>query len=247
MNSAFQQTASPVSLPVGFRGFAGEGVLDGARPYPPALAETACRALNVAVALVLLLLALPLMLGVALAVWLSSPGPIFYTQQRVGVDRRGPRTGGGDARRRVDLGGRPFRIYKFRTMRDGTSDEQVWASPGDPRVTPVGRFLRKYRLDELPQLWNVLRGDMNVVGPRPEQPEIFQDLRERLPAYARRQRVLPGITGLAQVSQPYDTCLDDVRRKLRYDLDYIEGLSPMQDLSILARTIPVVLFRKGGW
>ena len=215
---------------------------------PGTAALFACRALSLVAAAAGLVLLAPLMLAIALAVRLSSPGPIFYSQTRVGVDRRGPRPGGGAARRKVDYGGRLFRIYKFRTMRaDPNASIQVWARPDDDRITSVGRFLRRYRLDELPQLWNVVRGDMNMVGPRPEQPNIFLSLREQISDYPRRQRVLPGITGLAQVSQPYDACLDDVRGKLRFDLDYIERMSPLQDLVILARTVPVVLLQRGGW
>jgi lipopolysaccharide/colanic/teichoic acid biosynthesis glycosyltransferase len=121
----------------------------------------------------------------------------------------------------------------------------VWASDNDPRITLVGRFLRAYRLDELPQLFNVFKGDMNVVGPRPEQPEIFQQLRDRVDGYADRQRVLPGITGWAQVNHHYDQCVDDVKRKLEYDLDYISRRSPLEDLRIMTRT-PVVMVLKQG-
>jgi lipopolysaccharide/colanic/teichoic acid biosynthesis glycosyltransferase len=219
-----------------------------ARRTPGTATLFACRALSLVTAAAGLVLLAPLMLAIALAVRLSSPGPIFYSQTRVGVDRRGPRPGGGAARRKVDYGGRLFRIYKFRTMRaDPHASIQVWARADDDRITPVGRFLRRYRLDELPQLWNVVRGDMNMVGPRPEQPNIFLSLREQITEYPRRQRVLPGITGLAQVSQPYDACLDDVRSKLRFDLSYIERMSLLQDLVILARTVPVVLLQRGGW
>jgi lipopolysaccharide/colanic/teichoic acid biosynthesis glycosyltransferase len=123
----------------------------------------------------------------------------------------------------------------------------VWAKPDDPRVTPVGRILRKYRLDELPQLVNVLRGDMNIVGPRPEQPRIFAELREQIPHYQRRQYVRPGITGWAQVNQGYDDSLDNVRQKVAYDLEYLERHSVAEDLRILARTVPVVVFRRGAW
>ncbi|MFL5537965.1 MAG: sugar transferase, partial [Longimicrobiaceae bacterium] len=207
-----------------------------------------CRLLNVVVAVAGLLLALPVMLAVAAAVRISSPGPVLYSQIRVGVDRRGPFTGGGDSRRQVDYGGRLFRVYKFRTMRaDESAADQVWASPDDARVTRVGRFLRQYRLDELPQLWNVLRGDMNFVGPRPEQPEIVRRLSQHIGGYVRRHRVLPGITGWAQVNQHYDRCLDDVRHKLALDLEYIDRRSPLMDLRIMARTFPVVLFRRGAW
>jgi lipopolysaccharide/colanic/teichoic acid biosynthesis glycosyltransferase len=123
----------------------------------------------------------------------------------------------------------------------------VWAAPDDPRVTRVGRFLRKYRLDELPQFVNVLKGDMNVVGPRPEQPEIFRSLRAEIERYPERQRLLPGITGWAQIHQAYDQTLDDVRRKLHLDLEYVDRHSPLEDLRILVRTVPVVVLRKGGW
>jgi lipopolysaccharide/colanic/teichoic acid biosynthesis glycosyltransferase len=124
---------------------------------------------------------------------------------------------------------------------------QKWATKDDPRVTPIGRFLRRYRLDELPQLFNVLLGDMNLVGPRPEQPRIFAVLRDQIPNYEARQRVLPGITGLAQVSQAYDTSTDDVRRKVGFDLQYIERQSPLEDLRIIALTLPAVVWKKTGW
>src|SRR3990172_6462952 len=140
--------------------------------------ERARRFLNVVVATVALLFALPLMALIALAVKLTSRGPVFYTQTRVGIDRR--QGNGGNWRRTVDFGGKLFTIYKFRTMevRPEGADHQVWARPDDPRVTLVGAFLRKCRLDELPQLINVLRGEMNIVGPRPEQPRIFLSLRD---------------------------------------------------------------------
>jgi lipopolysaccharide/colanic/teichoic acid biosynthesis glycosyltransferase len=209
--------------------------------------EQARRLLNIVVAAVALILALPIMLLVALAVKLTSPGPVLYTQTRVGIDRRAG--GGGNWRRRVDHGGKLFTIYKFRTMtmQQTAAQQQVWATPDDPRITPIGRFLRKYRLDELPQLINVLKGDMNVVGPRPEQPGIFADLREKVDAYPMRQRVLPGITGWAQINQCYDRCIDDVRTKVRFDLQYLEAASVAEDLRILARTVPVVLLKKGAW
>jgi lipopolysaccharide/colanic/teichoic acid biosynthesis glycosyltransferase len=114
-------------------------------------------------------------------------------------------------------------------------------------VTPIGRVLRKYRLDELPQLSNVIKGDMNVVGPRPEQPNIFLQLREQVDGYSRRQRVLPGITGWAQVNHHYDQTIDDVRRKVQLDLDYASRMSAAEDLRIMVRTVPVMLFRTGGW
>ncbi len=209
--------------------------------------EGARRALNVVVAAIGIVVAAPVLLAVAIAVKLSSPGPVLYRQTRIGLDLR--RGSGGNHRRKEDLGGRPFTIYKFRTMRVAPKggEAQVWASSTDPRITPIGKFLRKTRLDELPQLFNVLRGDMNIVGPRPEQPEIFRRLREEIPSYPSRQRVRPGITGQAQITLHYDTCIDDVRKKVSADLHYIERQSFLQDLRIMVMTAPVVIFRKGGW
>ena len=211
-------------------------------------ANRSVRMLNLAVAWMLLLLTLPVMLVVALLVKLTSPGPMLYSQLRVGLDRRDPTDHRFSDRRRVDYGGRLFRIYKFRTMHHSPGDAaEAWAAPDDPRVTPLGRVLRQFRLDELPQLVNVIRGEMSIVGPRPEQPAIFQRLRRTLGEYPRRQRVPPGITGLAQISQHYDQCMEDVRRKLEYDLRYIERRSLREDLRIMARTFPVVFLRLGAW
>jgi lipopolysaccharide/colanic/teichoic acid biosynthesis glycosyltransferase len=206
------------------------------------------RALNLAVAAAGIVMAAPLMLLIAGVIKLTSRGPVIYTQQRVGVDRRSPGSGQ-NHRRRHDLGGKPFTIYKFRTMRrrQATADEQVWASPEDPRVTMVGRVLRNYRLDELPQLFNVLLGDMNVVGPRPEQPRIFHELQQEIDGYRERQRVLPGITGWAQINNGYDLSVDDVRRKVAYDLEYVTRCSALHDLQIMLRTFPVMALRKGAW
>jgi lipopolysaccharide/colanic/teichoic acid biosynthesis glycosyltransferase len=205
------------------------------------------RALNVAVAVVGILLALPLMILIAVAIMATSPGPIIFKQIRVGLDRRTPGIPPGNWRRSVDHGGRLFTLYKFRTMHQDSGRAQVWASPADPRVTRVGRVLRKYRLDELPQLFNVLKGDMNVVGPRPEQPGIFASLREEIGPYPARQRVLPGITGLAQVTQDYDRTVDDVRTKVDLDLEYIRRQGVAEDLRILMRTVPTVMFGRGAW
>lgn len=205
------------------------------------------RFLNVAVASVGIILTLPLMLIIALAVKLTSRGPVFYSQHRVGIDqrsRRGPEAMNG--RRREDRGGRIFRIYKFRSMTTAASKEQVWASSDDSRITLIGGFLRKYRLDELPQLFNVLLGDMNIVGPRPEQPDIFRQLRKEVDGYGRRQRVLPGITGWAQVNQRYDHCIDDVRRKVDFDLEYMRRRSTSEDLKIMMKTVPVMVGKKGS-
>lgn len=218
------------------------GTLDG----HPHSREGARRALNIAVAAIGIAASAPIMLVIAVAVKMSSPGPILFRQKRVGLDMR--TSSGDDHRRKVDIGGRPFTILKFRTMRVAESGEeiQVWASKGDPRVTPIGNFLRRTRLDEIPQLFNVLIGDMNVVGPRPEQPAIFQNLRSTVPNYRARQQVRPGITGRAQITLQYDSCIDDVRKKVAADLEYIESQSLVEDLRIMAMTAPVMLFRKGS-
>ena len=222
----------------------------GARERGPTpLSSRAIRVLNVVVASLGMILAAPLFLAIAVLVKLSSPGPVFYVQERVGLNRRnrGLAPASTGERRRDDQGGRIFRIYKFRTMvADSDRAGQVWASRTDPRITAVGHVLRKYRLDELPQLVNVLKGDMNIVGPRPEQPEIFQELRQKVSGYQDRQRVLPGITGLAQVNHSYDQCIEDVKKKVEYDLEYIEQRSFLKDLRIMARTVPVMIGKKGS-
>ena len=210
--------------------------------------DRATRYLNFILALVGLVVLTPLLLLIGVAIKLTSRGPVFYTQERVGLDRRTPGDGG-DHRRVRDLGGRPFKIYKFRTMwvdAERTTGA-VWATQNDPRITPVGRFLRQYRLDELPQLLNVMRGEMNIVGPRPERPTIFAELREHIAEYPQRQRAKPGITGLAQIHHHYDRSMEDVRTKVRYDLEYIRRRSFWEDLRIMLQTIPVILFRRGGW
>ena len=218
-------------------------------PPPP----SSRRALNVLVAIVGLVLTAPVMLLIAVAIRLTSEGPIIYRQVRIGLDRRGTgRSGTEDTppdilrKRKRDLGGRPFVIYKFRTMTVAKRKTQAWCTPDDPRVTPIGRFLRHHRLDELPQLWNVLRGDMNVVGPRPEQPKIFTELAAQIEDYRARQSVLPGITGMAQVELPYDQSVDDVRLKVSRDLAYIRAESFWTDLKIMVSTIPVMIFRRAA-
>ena len=207
------------------------------------------RAINFLIAAIALFLALPLLLLIAVAIKLTSRGPVLYTQERVGLDRRVTGTGPDDPRRVRDLGGKPFTIYKFRTMRVDAEAQSgaVWATQNDPRVTPVGRFLRQYRLDEIPQLLNVMRGEMNIVGPRPERPTIFAELREHIKEYPLRQRAKPGITGLAQIHHHYDRSMDDVRTKVRFDLEYIRRRSLAEDLRIMLQTIPVVFLRRGGW
>ncbi len=188
------------------------------------------RASDVVLALVGLLLAAPVMAIVALVVRYTSPGPVIYRQVRVGKD------------------GRLITIFKFRSMRvdaeAGTG--AVWAATKDPRVTPVGRFLRRSRLDEIPQLLNVLRGDMSFVGPRPERPEFVAELTKQIPFYGQRHVVRPGVTGWAQVRHRYGASVEDSQEKLQYDLFYIKHLSMLFDLFILTETVKTVLMRRGS-
>lgn len=203
--------------------------------------------MNVVIASVALVVSAPLMLLFAVLIKLTSPGPIFYSQPRVGLDRRRSRDHNQYDRRARNLGGLPFMIYKFRSMHvhAEAASGAVWATNGDPRITSVGRIMRKCRVDELPQLINVIRGDMNIVGPRPERPVIFSRLSKDIADYPLRQRAKPGITGWAQINHKYDECLDDVRTKVRYDLEYLERQGMTEDLRIMARTVPVVILGKG--
>jgi lipopolysaccharide/colanic/teichoic acid biosynthesis glycosyltransferase len=237
-----------------------ETVREADRVQPPAAevvedvvprerSELAARAMNLVLATAALVVLAPFLLLVALAVKLTSRGPIFYMQTRVGLDRRWNRTHAMYDRRTQDLGGSVFTIYKFRSMyvnaeRNGNA---VWATQQDARVTPIGRFLRQFRIDELPQLINVIKGDMNIVGPRPERPSIFVRLREDIAEYPMRQRAKPGITGWAQINHSYDSCIEDVRNKVRFDLEYLRRQSVAEDVRIMAKTLPVMLFKKGGW
>ena len=217
---------------------------------PRPRSEILCRALNITIAAVALLALSPVLLLVALAIRLSSEGPILYRQTRVGLDRR-RRSWSADQmlydRRIRDVGGKPFTIYKFRTMRlNAERAGAVWATKGDPRITALGRMLRKTRIDEIPQLINVLLGDMNIVGPRPERPVLVSQLREQIREYPLRHRAKPGITGWAQINHSYDACLEDVRTKVRFDLEYLQRQSVTEDLRIMARTIPVMILRRGA-
>ena len=188
------------------------------------------RALNFLFALLFLLVALPLIPFIWLAVKLGSPGPALYRQERVG--RRG----------------KVFYCYKFRTMRkDAEADTgATWATDKDPRITRVGKFLRSSRLDEIPQLWCVLKGDMHFVGPRPERPEFVQWLSKEIPYYGVRHVVRPGITGWAQVQYKYGNTLEDAREKLQYDLFYIKNASIGLDLLIMFQTIKIVVLGRGA-
>ncbi len=238
------------TFPQGSQGEVPPPAVAGMSVQPDMISNGAARALNLTVAAIGLAVSAPVMALVAIAIKLTSRGPVFYTQTRIGLNTRSRHVPANHvARRDRDLGGRPFLIIKFRTMRVDAEQMTgaVWASKHDPRVTFLGRFLRQYRLDELPQLINVLMGDMNVVGPRPERPEIFADLRAQIPGYDLRQRALPGITGHAQTNQEYDTSIESVRTKLAYDLEYVARQGFWEDLKIMARTIPVIFLRKGGW
>jgi sugar transferase (PEP-CTERM system associated) len=189
------------------------------------------RSLDVVLASIGLVVGLPLMAIIALAVRLSSPGPILYRQRRVG------------------LRGHIFQVYKFRTMRDDAeaATGPVWAAKdGDARVTPIGRTLRRTRLDELPQLWNILIGEMSFVGPRPERPEFVKDLTRDIPYYGQRHVVRPGLTGWAQVRYTYGASTEDALQKLQYDLYYIKNLSIGLDLYIMFETIKTVVLQRGA-
>jgi sugar transferase (PEP-CTERM system associated) len=188
------------------------------------------RGLNLSVALLGLVLALPLLPFIALAVKLSSPGPVFYHQKRVGK------------------GSAEFFCYKFRTMRqDAEADTgATWATDDDPRITRVGKFLRSARLDEIPQLWCVLKGDMHFVGPRPERPEFVESLIKEIPYYGVRHMVRPGITGWAQVKYRYGNTREDALEKLQYDLFYIKNASLGLDLLIWFQTVKIVLLGRGA-
>jgi exopolysaccharide biosynthesis polyprenyl glycosylphosphotransferase len=187
------------------------------------------RAADIALALSLLLLTLPLILLTALLIRLDSPGPVLYRQERVG------------------LHGRRFTLLKFRSMRDDAETRgPVWAARSDPRVTRVGAFIRLTRIDELPQLLNVLRGEMSFIGPRPERPHFVAQLERVVPFYRDRALVKPGLTGWAQVNYPYGASVEDARAKLSYDLYYVKHRGPLLDLLILLATVRVVLFQRGA-
>jgi sugar transferase (PEP-CTERM system associated) len=181
------------------------------------------------VALVGAVVSLPVALVTAALIKLDSPGPVLYSQERVGKN------------------GRPFRVYKFRSMRtDAEKDGPVWASKaGDARATRVGRVIRKIRVDEIPQFWNILRGEMNFVGPRPERPHFVKQLAEEIPFYEQRHLIQPGLTGWAQIKYPYGASIEDARQKLQYDLYYIKNQSLLLDAVILFETVKTILFGRG--
>jgi sugar transferase (PEP-CTERM system associated) len=200
---------------------------DGFRVSP--FSNAVKRAFDIVVALGLLVCALPVMAVTAIAVRLESPGPALYRQERVG------------------FGGASFKILKFRSMRDDAERDGIrWAANGDSRVTRVGNIIRKFRIDELPQLFNVLRGDMSFVGPRPERPFFVDQLAKAIPFYGERHSVKPGITGWAQVNYPYGASIEDAKQKLAYDLYYVKNHTVFLDLVILVHTVRVILFSEGA-
>jgi lipopolysaccharide/colanic/teichoic acid biosynthesis glycosyltransferase len=208
------------------------------------------RGLDIVLSSIGLLVLAPVFVLLAIVIKLDSRGPVFYAQERIGLNRR--RSHGNhraaDERRRKDTFGRPFKIYKLRTMVADAEKNTgpIWAKAGDSRVTRVGKILRKTRLDEFPQLWNVLRGEMSLVGPRPERPSFVLSLSESLPDYPKRCFAVPGITGLAQVKSRYDTSIETVSRKLQYDLYYVRHGRLMLDFKIMVATLKVMARGEGA-
>lgn len=187
------------------------------------------RVLDIFASLTILILSAPLTIASAIIIKLESRGPIFYKQERLG------------------LNGKAFKVMKFRSMVNDAEKKSgpVWAQKNDPRVTKFGNIMRKTRIDEIPQMFNILKGDMSLVGPRPERAHFVEMLSKEIPLYKRRMTVRPGVTGWAQVKHKYDESIDDVKTKLKYDLFYIENMSIRMDISIMFRTILVVFFGKG--
>lgn len=222
------------------------------------------RILDLCIASVLLVLLAPVMLIVGILVKMTSPGPVIFKQVRVGLNLRRPgpdrrqnriddfpatfeRRQAGSDRRTEFAYGRHFTLYKFRTMRnDAEKDGAKFAVKGDARITSIGKFLRKTRLDELPQLINVLRGEMSLVGPRPERPEFMAQLSEEIPYYLDRLGLKPGLTGVAQIINGYDNEIESFRRKAAFDLYYLQNCSVWNDFKILVRTVKVVLSGSGA-
>lgn len=251
-------------LLVGFLGWSlvipkekkGQSLLSYSYEY---VGRTTKRGLDIIGATIGLVLSMPLFLIVAILIKLDSSGTVIFKQERVGQNKRcrdrrkfnleeSSNKRNGD-RRRMNCFGKPFKVYKFRTMVDNAEKMcgPVWAKKDDPRITSVGKILRRTRLDELPQLINVLKGEMSLVGPRPERYFFVKDLSSTVRHYPQRLSVKPGITGLAQVKNGYDSGVDDVKAKIVYDLDYIQNWSLLKDLKILAQTIVVMMTGKGAF
>ncbi|UCG52869.1 MAG: sugar transferase [Candidatus Latescibacterota bacterium] len=219
------------------------------------------RGLDIVLSVSALVLCAPAMILVAALVKLTSPGPVLFKQERIGLNRRlgerrngGPprpvadrRNGNGD-RRAIARHGKPFTMYKFRSMTtEAENGDPQWTIEEDPRVTPLGRVLRKTRFDETPQFFNVLRGDMSFVGPRPERGYFYGKIEKDVPCFPVRLRAKPGITGLAQVNLGYCNTVPGMTKKLQHDLEYIRTVSPATDAKILLRTVSVVLTGKGAF
>jgi exopolysaccharide biosynthesis polyprenyl glycosylphosphotransferase len=189
------------------------------------------RLLDILISLLILIVSLPVILIFSIAIKIDSNGTVFFKQERIGMNNK------------------IFKIIKFRSMYKDAEKHTgpVWSQKNDPRVTRVGRILRRLRIDEIPQMYNVLKGEMSLVGPRPERPFFVEKLSTEIPYYKRRLKVRPGITGWAQVKHKYDESIEDVKIKLRYDLFYIENMSLRMDIKIMIRTMFVVLFGKGHY
>ena len=188
------------------------------------------RTIDIIISFAMILLLLPLIVFLAIIIKMGSKGPTIFSQERVGEKRK------------------PYRMYKFRSMIDDAERQSgpKWAEDDDPRTTSIGKFIRKWRLDEIPQLWNVLKGDMSFVGPRPEREFFVKELEKKIPYYSKRFTVKPGLTGWAQVSYGYGSSVGDATEKLKYELFYIKNMSTFMDLVITLRTIKTVLFGKGA-
>jgi sugar transferase (PEP-CTERM system associated) len=198
----------------------------GRQAMLPAIARSAVHRF---VALVGLLLSLPIIIITAILVKLDSRGPVFYKQERVGKN------------------GKPFTLTKFRSMRtDAEKSGPVWASKDDDRTTRVGKIIRKIRVDEIPQFWNIIKGEMSFVGPRPERPHFVAQLATEIPYYEQRHLIAPGLTGWAQIKYPYGASIEDARQKLQYDLFYIKNYSLLLDGIIMFETIKIILFGRGA-
>ena len=216
------------------------------------------RFMDILGAVVGLILTLPIWLIIPVLIKFSSPGPVFYSQVRVGINRRkGSRrvyqqTDVDDSRsrerRRTDYSGRTFKVFKFRTMVQDAEKASgpVWAAKNHPRITKLGAFLRKTRIDEIPQFLNILKGDMALVGPRPERPKFVEELSGKVEGYEKRLQVKPGLTGLAQIESGYDDSVSSVVTKVKHDLNYINDRSIWLDIKIILKTIKVVFTGKGA-
>lgn len=215
------------------------------------------RGLDIALASIGIILSSVFFIIIPALIKLTSRGPIFYRQLRVGRNRRYGDDWGSRLlyqtrqlnfdRRKVDFQGQPFYLYKFRTMLENAelTTGPVWATENDPRITPVGRFLRATHLDELPQFFNVLKGEMSMVGPRPERPCFVTEFTDNIRNYSIRFKVKPGITGSAQIYNGYDKCLDDVKNKLKYEIEYIEKASVWTDVKLILLTVLSMIKREG--